>query len=276
LTEFEDCRSQEPLQGVVRFKIPAYLVDALPKPRLWAGSRRGSVSQSCRWRVSGCMALCTSSAKPGTSADLAHRHDDEALAAECREWYEAYGQAVYSNLRFHVSSADTAEDLTAETFLKAIRSLEQFDSSKGSPRAWIFKIAENTLRDHLRRTRIRQHISLSHLRDLATEAPSPEEHLLWEEQRLDSTRDAAVFAWTCRRRSALERNHRKVRWNAKIHLPEGPIPSLGGEDMMSHCLDVPKATFQRAGSSKRSRSRNATSELHGLYRAAHRVGYCKQ
>lgn len=140
------------------------------------------------------MALSTSSAKPGTSADLAHRHDDEALAAECREWYEAFGQAVYSYLRFHVSSADTAEDLTAETFLKAIRSLEQFDSSKGSPRAWIFKIAENTLRDHLRRSRIRRHISLSHLRDLATEAPSPEEHLLWEEQRLDSTRDAAVFA----------------------------------------------------------------------------------
>ena len=46
--------------------------------------------------------------------------------------------------------------------------------------------------------------------------------------------------------------------------------------MMFHCLDVPKAAFQRAGGSKCSRSRNATSELHCLYRAAHRVGHCKQ
>ncbi len=46
--------------------------------------------------------------------------------------------------------------------------------------------------------------------------------------------------------------------------------------MMSHCLDVPKATFQRASGSKRRRSRNATGEIHGLYRAAHRVGHCKQ
>jgi hypothetical protein len=46
--------------------------------------------------------------------------------------------------------------------------------------------------------------------------------------------------------------------------------------MMSHGLDVPKAAFQRAGCSDRSRSRKATSELHRLYRAAHRVGTCKQ
>ena len=46
--------------------------------------------------------------------------------------------------------------------------------------------------------------------------------------------------------------------------------------MMSHGLDVPKASFQGAGSSDRSRSRKATSELHRLYRAAHRVGICEQ
>jgi RNA polymerase sigma-70 factor (ECF subfamily) len=116
------------------------------------------------------------------STDLGHRPDDEALAEQCREWYETYGRPVYSYIRFHVSSADTAEDVTAETFLKATRSIAQFDPAKGSARAWIFRIAENTLRDHLRRSRLRQYIPLSGLRDLAIDAPSPEERLLWEEQ----------------------------------------------------------------------------------------------
>jgi hypothetical protein len=46
--------------------------------------------------------------------------------------------------------------------------------------------------------------------------------------------------------------------------------------MMSHGLDVPKAPFQRAGGSKRRRSRNAATELHCPYRTAHGVGTCKQ
>ena len=46
--------------------------------------------------------------------------------------------------------------------------------------------------------------------------------------------------------------------------------------MMSHRLDVPEATFQRAGGSKRRRSRNAARKLHRLDGAAHRVGHRKQ
>ena len=42
--------------------------------------------------------------------------------------------------------------------------------------------------------------------------------------------------------------------------------------MMSHRLDIPEATFQRAGGSKRCRSRDAACEFHRLDRAAHRVG----
>ncbi len=138
------------------------------------------MSRSRGSRVSAGMPTSVS-APPGAPPKLGHRQD-EALAERCREWYEAYGRLVYSYIRFHLNSADTAEDVTAETFLKAVRSLAKFDPARGSARVWIFRIAENTLRDHLRRSRVRQHISLSQLRDLATDAPSPEEHLLWEEQ----------------------------------------------------------------------------------------------
>lgn len=100
----------------------------------------------------------------------------------CQTWYEAYGKAVYSYVRFHLPSADAAEDVTADTFLKAFRSADRYDESKGQPRTWIFRIAQNTLRDHQRRARLRQHLPIGSMRDLATDAPSPEERILWEEQ----------------------------------------------------------------------------------------------
>ena len=106
----------------------------------------------------------------------------ETAEVICRGWYEAYGGALYSYLRFHVPSPDLAEDLTAEVFLRALRSFPRFDSTLGSPRAWLFRIAQNALRDHLRQARRRKVVSLVGMRDLEYQAPSPEERLLWEEE----------------------------------------------------------------------------------------------
>ncbi len=102
--------------------------------------------------------------------------------ALCRSWYESHGKAVYSYVRFHLPSADAAEDVTADTFLKAFRAADRYDEAKGSPRTWLFRIAQNTVRDHQRRTRLRHHVTIGSMRDLAVDAPSPEERLLWEEQ----------------------------------------------------------------------------------------------
>ena len=101
--------------------------------------------------------------------------------AVCR-WYEAYGGQLYSYLRFHLSSPDLAEDLTAEVFLRALQSFPRFDPAIGGPRAWLFRIAHNALRDHQRQARRRQVVPLAGMRDLEYQAPSPEERLLWEEE----------------------------------------------------------------------------------------------
>jgi len=100
----------------------------------------------------------------------------------CRGWYEAYGGPLYSYLRFHLSSPDMAEDLTAEVFLRALKAFSRFDPALGSPRAWLFRIAQNVLRDHQRQARRRPMVPLAGMRDLEYEAPSPEERLLWEEE----------------------------------------------------------------------------------------------
>lgn len=106
----------------------------------------------------------------------------ERREALCRDWYEAHGRAIYSYLRFQVDSADAADDLTAEVFLRALRSAARFDAARGTARSWLFRIAQNVLRDHLRRERRRPHVSLSDLRDLHADEPSPEERLLRQEE----------------------------------------------------------------------------------------------
>src|SRR5688500_14767743 len=86
--------------------------------------------------------------------------------AACRGWYEAHGGQLYNYLRFHLASPDLAEDLTAEVFLRALKSFARFDSAIGGPRAWLFRIAQNVLRDHFRQAQRRQLVSLTGMRDL--------------------------------------------------------------------------------------------------------------
>lgn len=97
-------------------------------------------------------------------------------------WYESYGRSVYSYLRFNLPSADAAEDLTAEVFLRALRAFARFDPERGLPQPWLFRIAQNALRDYRRQAGRRRTVSLADLRDLQSSAPSPEERLLWEEE----------------------------------------------------------------------------------------------
>lgn len=114
---------------------------------------------------------------PGTSTDA-----PDGSEAVCREWYEAHGVAVYNYFRFHVPQVDVAEDLTAETFLKVVRSADRFDPAKGTPKAWILTVARNVLIDWRRRARLRQYVTIGTMHDLVYEAPSPEERLLREEE----------------------------------------------------------------------------------------------
>ncbi len=56
--------------------------------------------------------------------------------------------AVYRYLAHRLGNAAAAEDLAAETFLRAYQARATF--RPGSPRAWLFTIATNLLRDHAR------------------------------------------------------------------------------------------------------------------------------
>ena len=56
---------------------------------------------------------------------------DGAAREQCRVWYEQHGEAVYNNVRFQVAEPDAAEDIVADTFLRAIRSASRYDATRG-------------------------------------------------------------------------------------------------------------------------------------------------
>ena len=69
---------------------------------------------------------------------------------EFSEIYELYFRDVYYYLRSLSADRDTAEELTQETFTRALRSIERYDGKKDI-RAWLFTIGKNVYIDHCRR-----------------------------------------------------------------------------------------------------------------------------
>jgi RNA polymerase sigma-70 factor, ECF subfamily len=58
--------------------------------------------------------------------------------------------AVHRYLLFLTGNRTVAEDLTGETFEKAFRSWRRFDPRRGTPRAWLCRIARSSALDHFR------------------------------------------------------------------------------------------------------------------------------
>lgn len=63
--------------------------------------------------------------------------------------YNTYADDIFKYLIVHVQDQKLAEDLTADTFMKAWTNLDKFDFKQ--PRPWLYKIAKNTMTDHWRK-----------------------------------------------------------------------------------------------------------------------------
>ncbi len=67
--------------------------------------------------------------------------------------YRTYFKDVYLYLRSLSANESIAEEITQETFAKALNSLERFDGCKDI-RAWLFTIAKNTYFSYCKRQKI--------------------------------------------------------------------------------------------------------------------------
>ena len=102
---------------------------------------------------------------------------DESFA----EVYELHVSGIYLFVRQFMGDDETAEDLTADTFVRAYHSWSQLLRAE-RVRSWLFRIAYNLCVDRLRRSQRLQIVSFSHsdeedtaplLLRLESSAPSP-------------------------------------------------------------------------------------------------------
>jgi RNA polymerase sigma factor (sigma-70 family) len=124
--------------------------------------------------------------------------------------YEEHAQALYGFLAYRTGNPALAEDLLADTFEKALRSRKRFDERRGSPKNWLYSIALNALRDHLRRRGAAERAGQRLAGGEPTEADSPEEAL--------AARDELMRAL-----AALSDEEREVvalRYGADMTVPE--------------------------------------------------------
>lgn len=67
--------------------------------------------------------------------------------------YRRHVQAIYRYIYYRVSDAHTAEDLTAEVFLRAIEGLPGYKPGETPFVAWLYSIARARVADHFRQAK---------------------------------------------------------------------------------------------------------------------------
>ena len=67
--------------------------------------------------------------------------------------YDRYSQRIFGYVHARLRDRAAAEDVTADVFLRALRGLPGFRSSAGEFSAWLYRIATNTVIDHVRARR---------------------------------------------------------------------------------------------------------------------------
>jgi RNA polymerase sigma-70 factor (ECF subfamily) len=72
------------------------------------------------------------------------------MAGDFGELYENEIWSVYGFFAYRVPSVATAEDLTQQTFERALRAWGRFDPQRSAARTWLLAIARNLLIDHYR------------------------------------------------------------------------------------------------------------------------------
>lgn len=73
------------------------------------------------------------------------------IASDFERLYAEHAQPLYAFLVYRTRDPALAEDILADTFVRVLRTSWPFDRRRASRKTWVYSIALNVLRDHLRR-----------------------------------------------------------------------------------------------------------------------------
>ena len=105
------------------------------------------------------------------------------------ELYLRYSGTVYRYFLARTANSTLAEDLTGDTFLRALRAIGTVSYRGADISAWLISIARNLTIDHLRSARHRLESPTGDIAEHTRHAPGPEE-LVLREARRDELRTA--------------------------------------------------------------------------------------
>lgn len=106
--------------------------------------------------------------------DLAKDGDAEAYG----QLYDHYVTGVFRFIYYRVSSQQLAEDLTSETFVRALRAIQRFNWQGKDFGAWLTTIARNLVADHFKSSRARLEIVTETIPEGRVTVTSPEDEVL--------------------------------------------------------------------------------------------------
>ncbi|MEU0132152.1 MULTISPECIES: ECF subfamily RNA polymerase sigma factor, BldN family [unclassified Streptomyces] len=121
--------------------------------------------------------------RPTADSDSARMMDlvERAQAGEADAFgrlYDQYSDTVYRYIYYRVGGKATAEDLTSETFLRALRRISTFTWQGRDFGAWLVTIARNLVADHFKSSRFRLEVTTGEMLDANEVARSPEDSVL--------------------------------------------------------------------------------------------------
>ncbi|MBV9025159.1 MAG: sigma-70 family RNA polymerase sigma factor [Streptomycetaceae bacterium] len=125
----------------------------------------------------------TSSRRPPADSDSLRMMElvERAQSGEAEAFgrlYDHYCDTVYRYIYYRVGSKATAEDLTSETFLRALRRIGTFTWQGRDFGAWLVTIARNLVADHFKSSRFRLEVTTGEMLDANEVERSPEDAVL--------------------------------------------------------------------------------------------------
>jgi len=92
--------------------------------------------------------------------------------------YDHYVSLVYRYVHNRVGDRATAEDVTSETFVRALRRIDSLSFQGRDVGAWLVTIARNIVLDHVKSSRYRLEVATADMRDADRATDGPEDAVL--------------------------------------------------------------------------------------------------